>query len=307
MNKTFVVGNLPSLNALRAFVLTAQFESVKQAASELNVTASAVTHQIYALESQIGMQLFTLDNNRKKLTTEGRTLYDNIHGAFSQIVYGLNDSLRQKEAVLRISAQASFAQHWITRHIAGFHEQHPNIRLELTTGVNPIDFDTNLADLAIVMSCEPIPNRMCWRISDEFLVPVCSPDFLANKPTPLTPEQMKDERLIGILRRPDDWTRWFTHQGVPIEQTPTPAFVFENSALGLDAALHGLGIVMGRSSIVCDYLREGLLVAPCGPLRTPLGEANYLVSSESCFGRSEIVAFRQWFKSAISASQQEVV
>ena len=147
MEKNYLLGNIPSLKSLRAFVLTAKYESVKDAASELNVTAPAVTHQIASLERQIDVQLFIRNCNSIKLTEDGRVLYDSIHEAFGQIVDGLNGSLRQKEAVLRISAQPSFAQLWITRHIGGFHEKHPNIKLELSTGIDPGDFGADIGRL----------------------------------------------------------------------------------------------------------------------------------------------------------------
>lgn len=303
MDKTYTIGNLPSLNALRAFVLSAQYGSIKQASKELRVTSSAVTHQIQALEEQISIQLFHRDSNRMRLTHEGHALYDGIHTAFGQIVYGLNASLHHKATMLRISAQPTFAQLWITRNIASFHNKHPDIRIELTTGIDPVDFDNNLADLAILLTDVPIPNRVCWRTANEFLVPVCSPAFLAKLGTPPTPNELKGAWLIEIRRRPDDWSRWFALHGDRIRAAPTPSFIFENSALGLDAALHGLGVVMGRSSIVCDYIREGTLVPPCGPLRLSINEAYYLVSTEAYMKRTEIVAFRQWFEKAIQASQ----
>lgn len=303
MEQNYLLGNLPSLKALRAFVVTAKNGSVKIAADELNVTAPAVTHQIVSLERQIGVQLFIRTCNSIKLTEAGRVLYESIRVSFDQIVDGLNGSLRQKKSVLRISAQPSFAQFWITRHIAGFHEKHPNIRLELSTRIDPGDFDNSPADLAILLSRGPIPYRKCWKVSDEYLVPVCSHAYMAKLRSPITPAGLKDERLIGVSRRPGDWALWFAHQKLPPHQMPEISLIFESSALGLDAALHGLGIAMGRTSIVSDLLREGLLVAPCGSLRMPLEEANYLVSPEVSFGRSETTAFRHWFAEAVRTSQ----
>lgn len=306
MEKNYLLGNIPSLKSLRAFVLTAKYESVKDAASELNVTAPAVTHQIASLERQIDVQLFIRNCNSIKLTEDGRALYDSIHEAFGQIVDGLNGSLRQKEAVLRISAQPSFAQLWITRHIGGFHEKHPNIKLELSTGIDPGDFGASPADLAILLSRGPIPYRKCWKVSDEFLVPVCSPGYMSKLRTPVTPTGISNERLIGIRRRPNDWTHWFVHQGLATGRMPEISLIFESSALGIDAALHGLGIAMGRTSIVSDFLREGALVAPFGSLRMPLDEASYLVSPEASADRREITAFRHWFADAVRASQGQM-
>lgn len=306
MEKKYVIGNIPSLKSLRAFVLTAKYESVKIAANELNVTSPAVTHQIVSLERTIGVRLFVRTCNSVKLTYEGRDLYENIQDAFGQIVDGLNGSLRKKEAVLRISAQPSFAQLWITRHISGFHDLHPNIRIELSTEIDPGSFHANPADLAIQLSRGPISYRKCWKVSDEFLVPVCSPAFLSKMQTAVTPTSFMNEQLIGIRRRPNDWALWCAHHGVTGDKMPNISLIFESSALGLDAALHGLGIAMGRTSIVSDLLREGALVAPCGSLRLPLDESNYLVALEACVDRREVTAFRDWFTQEVRASQDQI-
>mmetsp|Transcript_2829 Transcript_2829/g.4883 ORF Transcript_2829/g.4883 Transcript_2829/m.4883 type:complete len:317 (-) Transcript_2829:688-1638(-) len=306
MKKKYILGNIPSLKSLRAFVVAAKYESVKIAANELNVTSPAVTHQIVSLERTLGVRLFIRTCNSIKLTDEGRVLYDNIHDAFGQIVDGLNGSVAPKEAVLRIAAQPSFAQLWIPRHIAGFHEMHPSYRIELSTEIDPGSFQDNKVDLAIQLSSGPISSRKCWKVSDEFLVPVCSPSFLAKLQAPVTPISFLNEQMIGIRRRPDDWAHWFNHHGLPEEDIPRFSLVFESSALALDAALHGLGIAMGRTSIVNDLLREGTLVAPCGALRMPLHEANYIVAPDTYVDRAEITAFRNWFTEEVKTSQGQM-
>lgn len=122
---------LPPLNPLRAFEATARHGTVASAADELNVTASAVSHQIRVLESTLGVALFIRSKARVKLTPAGEALLQPVKNAFDMIataVVRLDSPAIAGDLV--VSAPLLFTSRWLARHIGDFLEQFPAVNLE---------------------------------------------------------------------------------------------------------------------------------------------------------------------------------
>ena len=76
-------GHLPPLSALRAFEAAARLTSFSKAADELNVTPAAISHQIHALEQDLGVRLFNRLNRSVELTASARVLLPGLSDAFA--------------------------------------------------------------------------------------------------------------------------------------------------------------------------------------------------------------------------------
>jgi LysR family glycine cleavage system transcriptional activator len=168
---------LPSLNGLRAFEAAARHLSFTVAASELNVTQTAISHQIRRLEEELGIRLFVRQN--RALTPEAREYLPGIRAAFNDLRLATDRLLRRNDDhVLTISTLASLAAKWLLPRLAAFQEAHPGIDVRITTSTSLVDFRTADVDAAIRYGRGHWAGlRADWLMADE-LFPVCSPVLL---------------------------------------------------------------------------------------------------------------------------------
>ena len=114
---------LPSLNAVRAFEAAARYESFTRAAEELCVTQGAVSHQVKALEAELGLKLFNRERQRLVITEAGRDYLNVVRDAFDRIAIGTERLLqRQTSGVLTVSTSPDFAAKWLVHRLGRFAE-----------------------------------------------------------------------------------------------------------------------------------------------------------------------------------------
>ena len=122
---------LPSLNAVRAFEAAARHESFTRAAEELCVTQGAVSHQVKALEAELGLKLFNRERQRLVITEAGREYLNVVRDAFDRIAIGTERLLqRQTSGVLTVSTSPDFAAKWLVHRLGRFAEAYPEIELQ---------------------------------------------------------------------------------------------------------------------------------------------------------------------------------
>src|SRR6202171_6566164 len=210
-----MTARLPSLNGLRAFEAAARHLSFTQAASELNVTQTAISHQIKRLEEELGVRLFVRQNRARTLTPEARDYLPGIRAAFNDLRLATDRLLRKDDDhVLTVSTLASLAAKWLLPRLSAFQEAHPGIDVRITTSTSLVDFHRDNVDAAIRYGRGQWPGvRAKWLMADE-LFPVCSPT-LANGNKPLKcPEDLRDHVLLHTSNaNSDDWRLWLTAGG----------------------------------------------------------------------------------------------
>src|SRR6184192_4171174 len=124
---------LPQLNALKAFEAAARHESFTRAAEELFVTQGAVSHQVKALEIELGIKLFNRERQRLVITEAGRDYLTVIRDAFDRISVGTERLLqRQNAGVLTVSTSPDFAAKWLVHRLGHFAEAHSGIDLRIS-------------------------------------------------------------------------------------------------------------------------------------------------------------------------------
>src|ERR1700736_3085664 len=124
-----MTARLPSLNGLRAFEAAARHLSFTQAASELNVTQTAISHQIRRLEEELA------------LTPQPRDYLPGVRAAFNDLRLATDRLLRKEDdKVLTISTLASLAAKWLLPRLTAFQEAHPGIDVRITTSTALVDF-----------------------------------------------------------------------------------------------------------------------------------------------------------------------
>src|SRR5262249_4011315 len=141
---------LPALNALRAFEAAARHESLTRAAEELCVTQGAVSHQVKALEAELGIKLFNRERQRRVITRAGRDDLVVLRDALDRIALGTERLLqRQSAGVLTVSTSPDFAAKWLVYRLGRFAEVHPEIDLRVSATMHHVDFAREDVDLAV--------------------------------------------------------------------------------------------------------------------------------------------------------------
>src|ERR1700731_3387959 len=118
--------SLPPLNGLLVFEAAARHLSFTRAADELNVTQTAVSHQIRRLEEQLGRRLFIRRNRALELTNEAQEYLPSVRAAFQDLRAATERLLHGKrDDVLTVSTLVSIAAKWLVPRLAAFQEAHP--------------------------------------------------------------------------------------------------------------------------------------------------------------------------------------
>jgi LysR family glycine cleavage system transcriptional activator len=289
-----MTARLPSLNGLRAFEAAARHLSFTQAASELNVTQTAISHQIRRLEEELGVRLFIRKNRALALTPEARDYLPGIRAAFNDLRLATERLLRKdSDNVLTISTLASLAAKWLLPRLSAFQEAHPDIDVRITTSTGLVDFRSGDVDAAIRYGRGHWPGlRSEWLMADE-MFPVCSPALLTGKRPLQHPEDLRDQVLLHNTNNGDDWRLWLTAAGLPPDLSKQQGITFDLILMTVQAAIDGMGVAMGRTTYVKDDIAKGRLVVPF-QITLPADAGFYLVSPEAAPDSPKLRAFRQW-------------
>jgi LysR family glycine cleavage system transcriptional activator len=290
-----MTARLPSLNGLRAFEAAARHLSFTNAASELNVTQTAISHQIKRLEQELGIRLFVRQNRALALTPEAREYLPGVRAAFNDLRLATDRLLRKdNDHVLTVTTLASLAAKWLLPRLSAFQEAHPGIDVHITTSTSLVDFKSGDVDAAIRYGRGQWPGlRADWLMADQ-LFPVCSPALLTGNHPLRCPEDLKDHVMLHTSNvNSDDWRLWLTAAGLPTNLSTHPGVTFDLIFMTVQAAIDGIGVAMGRTSYVEADIAKGRLVVPF-KITLPADAGFYLVYPEATADTPKLAAFRQW-------------
>lgn len=283
---------LPPLNALKAFEAAARHESFTRAASELFVTQGAVSHQVKALEQELGLNLFNRERQRLIITEAGRDYLNVVRDAFDRIAVGTEQLLqRQNSGVLTVSTSPDFAAKWLVHRLGHFVEAHPDIDLRVSASLHHVDFAREEVDIAVRHGEGNWPGLDAVPLSTEQLFPVCSPKLLAGK---RGPAKLGDLLRFPLIHTGDRslWARWLEAAGVD-DKAAIHGPVLNRDAISIDAAINGQGIALTRTTLSAWDLIGGRLVRPVAET-LPLSKAYWIVCPKAVAAQPKIATFRDW-------------
>ena len=286
------MNRLPSLNALRAFEVAGRHLSFTRAARELNVTQAAVSHQIKALEAQLGVRLFRRAARGLLLTDTGQAYLADVREAFRRLIEA-TERLRVRDVagVLTVSVLPSFASRWLIHRLGSFQGRHPEIDVRVSADDRSVRFDREDVDVAIRYGRGVYPGAEADLFLTEELFPVCSPRLM-DGPHPLRRPADLTHHMLLHDDLPANWAMWLKVAGAThVDPTRGPAFT--DSGMVLQAAIDGMGVALGRSALAGDDLAAGRLIRPFD-ITLPADNAYYLVYPEHTANRPKIKAFRDW-------------
>jgi LysR family glycine cleavage system transcriptional activator len=283
---------LPPLNALKAFEAAARHESFTRAAEELCVTQGAVSHQVKALEAELGVKLFNRQRQRLVITEAGRAYLAVVRDAFDRIADGTQRLLqRQRGGALTVSTSPNFAAKWLVHRLGRFAEVHPEIDLRVSASVHHVDFTREDIDLAIRHGDGTASGLHVTRLCVEELFPVCSPKLVNGRSPLREPSDLSRFPLLHINDR-QGWSQWLNFAGVE-GVDPSRGPVINQASLAIDAAVDGQGVALARTALAAWDLIGGRLVRPFD-LVMPASYAYWIVCPQATAKLPKIVAFNDW-------------
>ncbi|MGF6761620.1 LysR family glycine cleavage system transcriptional activator [Paraburkholderia sp. GAS33] len=299
-----MAGKLPSLNGLKVFECAARHMSFTKAASELNVTQTAISHQVRRLEDELGIRLFHRFKERLELTASGQAYLQGVSLAFDQLRFSTEQLLEGcNNNTLTISTLATFASKWLLPRLGSFRLEHPEIDIRVSASTDLVDFVVGGADTAIRYgSGEWKGLRADWLMADE-IFPVCSPKLLTGKHPLTSIDNLAHHTLLQVSGvTSNDWSIWLEAAGLPANLAGGPRLTFDLALMAMQTAADGQGVCIGRRAYVEDDLRAGRLVAPFGKSVTT-DRAFYLVSPRDLANCAKVVALRSWLTDVIGHAE----
>jgi LysR family transcriptional regulator, glycine cleavage system transcriptional activator len=294
-----------SLDLLRGFRAAARHLSFTLAARELFVTQSAVSHQVKALEEQVGKPLFLRVNRALQLTEAGADLFRAVDEALALI-----DSATQRLVgpwrTLSVTTTVALASTWLVPRLPRFQQRHPEIDLRVVASNDDVDLRREHIDVAIrfaTLDMQPPSND---KLFDYLQFPVCAPALARGRSRPLrTADDLAHHVLIDFEtvvygRVWYDWERWTSAMQLR-HVRGTGWMRLSHYDQVIEAARKGSGVAIGKWPHLSDHLRERTLVAPLGPAGEAVVGAFYLEVADTAPSET-MQPFIRWLREEAGAS-----
>ena len=250
---------LPPLTALRSFEAAARHGNFSQAAEELCVTQSAVSHQVRQLEAWFGFDLFARNGRRISVTDRGAELAISLTEAFGEVARTCRRISTQDEVTtLTVAAIPSVATCWLIPRLSAFWRLYPEIRIKLLYAIHGQEIDFHDVDIAIAYGEGDWSGVQITHLLDGAASPVCSQQYFDDRGPFDEPAWLIDADLLHEQNR-RGWENWFHNAKVKTDSLP-PGPVFEDFNLLRSAALAGHGVALCAPTLLADDLKTGRLV-----------------------------------------------
>ncbi len=299
---------LPPLNALRAFEASARHRSFSRAAEELNVTPAAISHQIKGLEEYLAAKLFRRAKRTLMLTPAGQSLLPGIRKGFSAFAEAMEEfGLYDETGMLTVAVTPSFAAKWLVHRIEHFNVAYPEVDIRMTTSMSLTDYSRDGVEIGVRYGRGNYEDLVTEHLLSTEITPVCSPRLLSGERPLKAPQDLENFTLLhdDSHRHEEmypDWAMWLRATGAT-NVDPSHGLRFDTAGETQNAAVEGVGIALGRTTLVSDDIATGRLVRVFD-LVLPSDFAYWIVYTETSIKRPKVRAFRDWLKSEGAAYEK---
>lgn len=286
---------LPSLSSLRAFEAAARHQSFTRAAAELNLTQTAISHQIKNLEDLLQVALFTRERSAVRLTDVGHEYLESVRDVINQITVATDRVIdKNRGNVLTVACLTAFAVKCLIPNLGDFRRHHPDINLRIGTVVSFDLLQHHDYDVAIRYGAGGWRGFVTHKIAPEEVFPVCSPRLMKSGKKLKSPSDLSQHTIIrtSSFALRDEWPQWLELAGVP-EIEFANEIACDLLFPSIQAAVDGLGVVMGRSAVVASDLANGTLIEPFS-IRMPTSAGYHVSSPVERADMPMVSAFREW-------------
>ncbi len=287
---------LPSLNAVKAFEATARLGTVQKASEELFVTHGAISRQIKILESWLGVILFDRSQRSVKLNSAGKAYLSAISAALD-LVHEASQNIQHIKSsnTLGIATTHSIANKWLMDKLPHFYESHPEIEVWLSLDQRLDNFENSAVDVGIRMGKGPWPDLACMPLMQDRLVPVCSPQLLANGIGISNVEDLKQHILLHDQDPETQWQHWFEASALEFSgASKGPRYT--SGDIVITSAMSGQGVALVSELLAAKDIAEQRLVRVL-PQTVELGDYFWLVTSNEKRQTTVVNTFYQWILS----------
>lgn len=256
--------NTSGLNELEAVLAVARHRSFRAAATELNVSTSALSHSVAALEARMGVRLFNRTTRSVSLSEVGAEFVSTITPALSTIRIALEQAGSSQSApsgTLRINTSAGAAKQ-VMPLLMAYMQRHPQMKLDIVTEGRLVDIVAQGFDAGIRLGYSVPQDMIALDISppQKFAV-LGSPSYFANHPAPLSPLDLSTHQCIRSRMPSGAIYRWeFERHGESLAVDVQGALTLDNPTLMLQAARAGLGLTYLTEWNSSADLAKGTLV-----------------------------------------------
>ena len=296
---------LPPLKSLLAFEAAARHGSFTEGALEIGITPSAVSHHIQQLEVFLGIPLFQRHAGRAVLTAAGRTYSQELEQAFGTIASATGLIARQSQrGHLTIAVANSFSTKWLQPRFENFLKANPHLKVRLAT-LHTHELEANHYDIAIAHGPQRPGVKLGEPLVAERLRPLCSPQLVRE----LDLQHPRDLVRATLIHSntPLTWVDYFRRVGVPEVQSANDLWL-DRSAMAIEVAARGLGLVLESEVLAEAELRDGSLIAPFADPKFHIEVVTYfLIRSSSLRNAAEAAVFERWIRSEIKSADLKTV
>jgi LysR family glycine cleavage system transcriptional activator len=287
---------LPSMGLLIAFESCSRLLHFTAAAHELNLTQSAVSRQIRALEEIVGIELFKRERQSVRLTQAGEIYAKEIRDSLRAIS---NSTLRMTASPaagsLTLAILPTMGTRWLAPLLPDFSKEHPEVTLNLITRLAPFDLDSDQVHAAIHFGLPEWPNAELDFMFEETVFPACS-QKLKNEFKFTKPSDLLEAPLLHLNSRPNAWAEWFQHQG--LSYSGGIGTYIDQFAVATQAASVGLGVALLPHFLFKSELIRGELVTALDVQIQSTGKY-YLACANSMLRHPPLIAFRAWLSKQV--------
>ena len=286
--------SLPPLNWLRAFEASARHLSFTAAARELNLTSTAVSHQVRSLEQELGYPLFERLARSLRLTEMGAAYLPDVRRAFEDLSATTAQLFGQAGATrLTVRAPVSFVMLWLAPRLARFQARHPKIEVHLFSVIWADAVPDEAIDVDIRFGGGSWPGYQTELLLSEQSAVVCHRDHrLAGSPEQQF-EAIARRPLIHVFQHENQWAEVFRRFGrtVPVGH---PGVRVDNSLTALTLVAAG----MGSAIVLRSYAETAAKTLPLAlpfDFDVPLQQGNWLLTPlAQRTAKAEALLFRTW-------------
>ncbi|MEE4014637.1 LysR substrate-binding domain-containing protein [Roseibium sp. FZY0029] len=289
------------MQALRAIESVARNGALWRAAAELNVTRSAISHQLRLLERDLGFKIIVRNGNQTEITPRAIAYAEEVRRALSMIA---SSTARVSEhgltGRLTISAPPGFVAAWLCLHMGDFLAQNPEVLVNVVSSQNLASTANPDVDTFITFGKEARANVVVEPMMSVDFTPLCSPAYLSRFKTFNDLSILKNATLLHMLDY-SDWEDWMQLSGLPAKDAHR-GICYSDMNIVLTAILAGEGIAIGDTVLWHKELQEGRLMRPFAQsLHTDTGY--FICTPEENFENPIVVEFHKWLKTRLEISR----
>jgi DNA-binding transcriptional LysR family regulator len=287
---------IPPIQCLLTFEALARLRSVTQAAEELFVTPSAVSHRVKQLEQIIGTKLFGRADF--SLTTEGSEYLAHVREGLATLQKfpgAAGQSANPGKRKLRLAVTPTFSRSILIPRLRQFIDAYPEIELTLQVSIPLLDVVAEDADLMVRFGTGRYADVEHVCLLEDEVTPLASPAYVREHGPFETPEDLEGEMLLRSPLEP--WRTWFAAHQLALPE-PLEGSQFNDIGLMCDAAAAGIGVALVRLKLGAPWLENGSLVR-LYDRNVPSPHAHYLCWRTGMMDRWECAAFAEWLRKSV--------